>query len=1634
MMNGIRSIKRGLAVLLSACLVFGMTPVQAGAEETTSGNELRAENDHYQNGFCVNGKVENGVYVHNADCSYDGCCGYEPAVLKEKVTFYDNYKGEDVTLSSAYEIANAGQLYWFAGVVNGDENVCKGGVPKNTRVNAILTADITINQNVLTTDGQLNEADKSSFLKWTPIGGDGNDNIFYGAINGNHHVIRGLYADEDRDYVGLIGKSNTYVSYSGGNYYCVSVEQLGIEDSYIKGNNYVGALAGLSYASVYACYNTGTVVAAGKYAGGIQGKFTANSTYCDFTYCYNRGSVTGADYVGGITGSFDGSMVRMRNCYNTGRVSGKKDNVHMIAGWVDAASKTRISDCYYDNSSGADDAYATGLNAGAFASGEAAYLLNIYKKKKQTVRFRQTIGTDLYPVLASGSKEVYAQAVVNCDGTPSEESIYTNEQIDESVKYTAHKIDAFGICTICGKYAEPHRSTDKYYEITNAGELYWFAEQVNGGYGSLKARIMKDIVVNEGTFTQNEDGKLLYNGEAISDSNKPREWTPIGENRNSYSGIIDGQYHTISGLYNGQCGQYAGFLGDCVGNVKNMGVVNSCFVKASGSSGVGGIAGRIDYSGEIYNCYFQGILIMQQAHSTYGLIGEAKKGSLIRNCYCIDSQNIQSYQGIEAVSAEALASGEAAWRLNQNNVTYKYNDSIKDYDYMKDAKMVWGQVLTGENQTSYPSAYQESLGNAVYRNVSKYQVCEHVKEPTDYADEKNANRVIEYSFGNTQTKPEFVTQFQWNENEEGKHVCSVCGSEQEHENVYSVEEDNHKITASCLYDSSEDRGSLMITAPEYPEGEKAVTYDGSAKDVKVENTIEGVKPKVIYTYQADGSDTTETLSEGVKPMDAGSYTASVSLTGADNNTATVSVTFTIEQATPTIAWAEDQTKQSVAYTGDEIDVSKLTAPTVTLLNGETFSDTDNISYSYRELEYGIASGDFSSGLPTERGTYEIKASIPASGNYTAAEGTMTLEIKWLYLDDVAATLTDQNGKTLNPDMEWWATSVTLTAPEGYTINDAADGTYGSSFTYSEATDDNGREITYYLKNKDGEIGKKTVTVRIADPNNCNHVDEKGTDSEGNETNEPDGFCDKCGTSYASLGYLNVLITKAETIIIDVNNTYSKVAIESLQKVLDNARNINDASSQDEIKTASDNLLNALNGLKNAHTIVTVSCNPANSGILDGGGKYEIGDEIILKAQAVDGFVFVGWYDTEQITESAKPLSKETTYTYGSVNEQTPSEISLYAVYKSNENRKLSVTVGNGSVEYSYQNGTQTGTWNNDFTNNGFARGSYFTLTAKPSDGYTFLYWINQDGRVISDSLTYSFYLGDNMELQACYKKTESSEAESQYVIFKDMSGKILWSGDVTMDKEADGTKYGTVTAPAHGTFTGYTFKQWKDASGKVMTVDDNGCIKITEAVTIYAEYEAESGLTLTVDGAQREKTYSYGSLVTVTADESKDNKYFSGWYIGDKLVSDKKAYSFYITGNTEITAKYEGDEVITQKPLVNMTMGDRTTLTDGKQTVVMNVTWSIPEGYEMIEAGLVRTLEDAYSNQLELDKVDKTNVKKNPSKLITAGGTMTYTLTLGAVSAQKNLYARGYLTYRNVVSGEVITVYTDTFTSNVYNN
>ncbi|MGN0480202.1 MAG: InlB B-repeat-containing protein, partial [Lachnospiraceae bacterium] len=526
---------------------------------------------------------------------------------------------------------------------------------------------------------------------------------------------------------------------------------------------------------------------------------------------------------------------------------------------------------------------------------------------------------------------------------------------------------------------------------------------------------------------------------------------------------------------------------------------------------------------------------------------------------------------------------------------------------------------------------------------------------------------------------------------------------------------------------------------------------------------------------------------------------------------------------------------------------------------------------------------------------------------------------------------------------------------------------------------------------------------------------------GHADNDDDGVCDNCPEVLNAYKHLQTLITSVKAIR---PGDYSDASYQALQTALAEVEVLTDASTDEELATAYEILAAAKDGLKTIKTIVTTSCVPSNLSDLTGDGKYAVGETITLTAKAVSGYKFIGWY----VAGSDTALSTDITYEV-TVTEETAAELNYMAKYEANESKKMSVTVGNGTVAYRYQNGAESGIWSNSFTDNTFTEGTYFTVIAQPDAGHTFLYWIDSEGRILTESETYSFYLGDDLKLEARYKKAVDNK---HYVIFKDMNGKILWTGDVSMNQSDDdwATSYGTVALPSHGMFTGYTFSRWSDASGNVISTDETGNIKITEDIVIRAEYVPKAGLTLTINGSLQDTTYAYASNVTVTADNSKDGKYFSGWYIGDNRVSDSLEYTFYITENTSLTAKYEGDDVIVQQPFVNMAISERTTLENGNQTMVMNVTWSVPEGYTFVEGGIVRSLKEEYSDKLTLTDVDGTNVKKNVSKIAVAEGTYVYTLTLGASSIGKNVYAVGYIICRNEATGEVLTIYTDRCTSN----
>ena len=204
-----------------------------------------------------------------------------------------------------------------------------------------------------------------------------------------------------------------------------------------------------------------------------------------------------------------------------------------------------------------------------------------------------------------------------------------------------------GFCSkVTTHYEAPELNAEGYYEIGNAGELYWFAAHVNAGNLTSNAVLTADIVVNEGTMTAESTGV--------------REWVPICENpraegdtasnypSNGYAGIFDGKGYSVSGLFfSNSTKNYVGFFGGLTkGTVKNVGIINS-YIKANEE--VGGIAGNCA-RGTIVDCYNDAIIIGK--YHVGGIVGSSWV-AVLKCCYNGGTVTASNYHAGGIVGASA---------------------------------------------------------------------------------------------------------------------------------------------------------------------------------------------------------------------------------------------------------------------------------------------------------------------------------------------------------------------------------------------------------------------------------------------------------------------------------------------------------------------------------------------------------------------------------------------------------------------------------------------------------------------------------------------------------------------------------------------------------------------------------------------------------------------------------------------------------------------------------------------------------------------------------------------------------------------------------------------------------------------
>ena len=299
----------------------------------------------------------------------------------------------------------------------------------------------------------------------------------------------------------------------------------------------------------------------------------------------------------------------------------------------------------------------------------------------------------------------------------------------------------------------------------------------------------------------------------------------------------------------------------------------------------------------------------------------------------------------------------------------------------------------------------------------------------------------------------------------------------EHGWTYQLSGDGATVTAVCndaatCPTDGGNGGSVTLKAP----AADMLTYDGTAKSVTLDGSF--VKDKTIptemkVTYNVKDGDALEGA-----PVNAGTYTASITCTGAADKSVTASVEYTIEKATLT---AGDFT---------------VTLPANLVYDGEAKYATvssDKFNKGYIHVEYEDANNS-TLDQATKAGTYKVLVTAKGDPNYN--EASQLSDPAWTFIIQkpkpviqlTAATQTlVKNGKEV--DISNWATfnNNDSDAKLTYALVDAPTGiTLTDNMLKAEKADATVREfqirVTAAATDNFEAPEEKTITVTVVNKN------------------------------------------------------------------------------------------------------------------------------------------------------------------------------------------------------------------------------------------------------------------------------------------------------------------------------------------------------------------------------------------------------------------------------------------------------------------------------------------------------------------------------------------------------------------------
>ena len=324
---------------------------------------------------------------------------------------YDKWNGTDSKeptekTSNEIHIYTVAELKWIADKVNNDGNTFDGYT-----IYLENNLDFGARETSGTWENTENEA-----LKWTAIGKQ-KDIPLKATFEGNNHIIKGVYINDETKFNGIFGNSSSILNLTVKNSYikggnasgtvvgavrsgtienchninstvelydessgvggvvgqvkgviknCTNIGGRVVGKKSANGRTQAGGIVGLLVtggSQAINCYNAGDVTGEGNFVGGVVGAEDTSSTIQD---CYNMGNVTGkGNFVGGVVGYANPSST-IQDCYNTGNVTGEGKNVGGVVGGANTSST--IQDCYNIGNVTGEGNFVGGVAGGADTS------------------------------------------------------------------------------------------------------------------------------------------------------------------------------------------------------------------------------------------------------------------------------------------------------------------------------------------------------------------------------------------------------------------------------------------------------------------------------------------------------------------------------------------------------------------------------------------------------------------------------------------------------------------------------------------------------------------------------------------------------------------------------------------------------------------------------------------------------------------------------------------------------------------------------------------------------------------------------------------------------------------------------------------------------------------------------------------------------------------------------------------------------------------------------------------------------------------------------------------------------------------------------------------------------------------